>query len=78
MPGLLRPEVLKSQCATQMKIYQYSESVLTTWETTYDAVHKQSPEASTLMSMLSILSFDEIFLELSGIDRQTGKHGIDI
>lgn len=60
--GRRRRELLKRK--PESLIHQYSESVLTTWETSYDAVHEQSPEASTLISILSFLSFDDIFLEL--------------
>jgi tetratricopeptide (TPR) repeat protein len=45
-------------------VHQYSESVLTTWETSYDAVAGQCAEASGLMTMLSFLSFDDIYLQL--------------
>ena len=68
-----RRELLKRK--PESLIHRYNESVLTTWETSYDAVHEQSPEASTLMSMLSFLSFDDIFLELFGINRQVESTG---
>ena len=68
-----RRELLKRK--PESLIHQYSESVLTTWETSYDAVHEQSPEASTLMLMLSFLSFDDIFLQLFGTDRQLKSTG---
>jgi tetratricopeptide (TPR) repeat protein len=45
-------------------VHQYSESVLTTWETSYAAVASQCMEASALMTLLSFLSFDDIYLEL--------------
>jgi tetratricopeptide (TPR) repeat protein len=45
-------------------VHQYSESVLTTWETSYAAVAGQCAEASVLMTMLSFLSFDDIYLGL--------------
>ncbi|CAI6226945.1 unnamed protein product [Periconia digitata] len=45
-------------------VHQYSESVLTTWETSHRAVAEQCSEASVLMTMLSFLSFDDIFLGL--------------
>jgi tetratricopeptide (TPR) repeat protein len=54
----------------EMLVHQYNESVLTTWETSYQAVAGQCPEASVLMTMLSCLSFDDIFLGLFGIDDQ--------
>ncbi|KAL1641603.1 hypothetical protein SLS61_010027 [Didymella pomorum] len=45
-------------------LHQYSESVLTTWETSYAAVAGQCAEAAMLMTLLSFLSFDDIYLEL--------------
>ncbi|EUC26875.1 hypothetical protein COCCADRAFT_31470 [Bipolaris zeicola 26-R-13] len=45
-------------------VHQYSESVLTTWETSYAAVAGQCAEASMLMTILSFLSFDDIYLKL--------------
>jgi hypothetical protein len=45
-------------------VHQYSESVLTTWETSYAAVASQCAEAPVLMTLLSFLSFDDIYLEL--------------
>jgi hypothetical protein len=51
----------------QRLIHQYKESVLTTWETSYQAVDDQCPDASGLMTMLSFLNFDNIFLQLFGI-----------
>ena len=49
-------------------VHQYSESVLTTWETSYRAIANQCPEASVLMKILSCLNFDDIFLGLFGIN----------
>jgi tetratricopeptide (TPR) repeat protein len=63
-------------------VHQYSESVLTTWETSYAAVASQSSEASVLMTMLSFLSFDDIYLDLFCIDavqdsvEQAGKSSL--
>jgi tetratricopeptide (TPR) repeat protein len=63
-------------------VHQYSESVLTTWETSYAAVASQSTEASVLMTMLSFLSFDDIYLNLFCIDavqdgvEQAGKSSL--
>ena len=59
----LRRRELLSQTLERL-IHQYSESVLTTWETSYQAIIDHYPEASTLMTMLSFLSFDDIFLQL--------------
>lgn len=59
---LRRRELLKRN--PEKLVHQYSESVLTTWETSYQAIINFYPEASTLMTILSFLSFDDIFLQL--------------
>ncbi|PVH90155.1 hypothetical protein DM02DRAFT_79756, partial [Periconia macrospinosa] len=51
-------------------VHQYSESVLTTWETSHRAVAEQCPEASVLMTVLSFLSFDDIFPGLFVVNEQ--------
>ncbi|XP_014552000.1 hypothetical protein COCVIDRAFT_41753 [Bipolaris victoriae FI3] len=45
-------------------LHQYNASVLTTWETSYAAVSSQCIEASVLITILSFLSFDDIYLKL--------------
>ena len=48
-------------------VHQYSKSVLTTWETSYQAIAESNcPEASVLLTLLSFLSSDDIFPELFG------------
>ncbi|KAI9686760.1 MAG: Kinesin light chain 3 [Bathelium mastoideum] len=60
-----RRELLKRRPETL--IHQYSESVLTTWETSYQAIiDSDCPEASVLMTILSFLSSDDIFPQLFG------------
>ena len=58
-------------------VHQYSESVLTTWETSYQAADERCPEAAVLMTMLSFLSFDDIFPALfeplDGDDARTDR-----
>jgi hypothetical protein len=56
-------------------VHQYSESVLTTWETSYVAVASQCAEASMLLTILSFLSFDDIYLEL--FDNSTAAAGAE-
>lgn len=51
-------------------VHQYSESVLTTWETSYQAVSEQCSEASVLLAMLSCLNSDDIFPGLFSVDKQ--------
>jgi hypothetical protein len=45
-------------------IHQYGESVLTTWETTFSAIARHTPEASRFLTLLAFLHFDDIFLDL--------------
>ncbi|CAN9379920.1 unnamed protein product [Alternaria alternata] len=56
-------------------VHQYSESVLTTWETSYAAVADQCAEASVLMTMLSFLSFDDIYLGLFCTNKEVSDAG---
>jgi len=46
------------------QIHRYGESVLSTWETSFAAVERQSPMAARLLSLLAFLNFDDIFLAL--------------
>ena len=43
---------------------QYGESVLSTWETSYAVISDRCPEAVNLLTFLTCLSPDDIFLEL--------------
>jgi tetratricopeptide (TPR) repeat protein len=45
-------------------IHQYGESVLGTWETSFDAIVRQSVVASRLLSLLAFLNFDDIWVGL--------------
>ena len=45
-------------------IHQYGESVLGTWETSFDAIVRQSIVASRLLSLLAFLNFDDIWVGL--------------
>ncbi|ESU15456.1 hypothetical protein FGSG_08956 [Fusarium graminearum PH-1] len=51
-------------------------SVMTVWETSYDAVSKQLPEAGRLMTLLCFIHYDDIFLELFGLDRDPGSTAV--
>ena len=42
-------------------IHRYGESVLSTWETSFAAVERQSTMAERLLSSLAFLNFDDIF-----------------
>ncbi|KAJ9663362.1 hypothetical protein H2198_000879 [Neophaeococcomyces mojaviensis] len=45
-------------------VYQYGESVLSTWEISYSTIQRQSPAAAKLLNVLAFLNFDDIFLNL--------------
>ncbi|KAF7556979.1 hypothetical protein G7Z17_g1046 [Cylindrodendrum hubeiense] len=45
-------------------VSEYSHSVMTVWETSYAAVCEQLPEACRLLTMLSFIHYEDIFLEL--------------
>jgi tetratricopeptide (TPR) repeat protein len=47
-------------------IHRYGESVLSTWETSFAAVERQSAMAARLLSLLAFLNFDDIFPALFG------------
>ena len=47
-------------------IHRYGESVLSTWETSFAAVERQSAMAARLLSLLAFLNFDDIFPTLFG------------
>jgi tetratricopeptide (TPR) repeat protein len=47
-------------------VHRYGESVLSTWETSFSALARQSPVASRLLTLLAFLNFDDIFLDLFG------------
>ena len=56
-------------------IHQYGESVLGTWETSFDAIVRQSVVASRLLSLLAFLNFDDIWVGLfsgSYVGSETG------
>ena len=58
-------------------IHRYGESVLSTWETSFAAVERQSTMAERLLSLLAFLNFDDIFPalfeRLRGGERQVGS-----
>ena len=54
-----RKELLSVKAKKQ--IHQYGESVLSTWETSFAAVARQSAVAARLLSLLAFLNFDDIF-----------------
>jgi tetratricopeptide (TPR) repeat protein len=46
---------------TEKLIHRYGESVLSTWETSFAAVERQSAMAARLLSLLAFLNFNDIF-----------------
>jgi NB-ARC domain len=51
-------------------IHQYRESVLSTWESSFNAIMAISPLASRLLGFLAFFNFDDIFLGLLGLDSE--------
>ncbi|RKK82609.1 hypothetical protein BFJ68_g17525, partial [Fusarium oxysporum] len=54
-------------------VAMYHHSVMTVWETSYSAVSEHLPEASRLLTLLSFIHYDDIFLELFGLDIDSGS-----
>src|ERR1700743_1506152 len=76
-----RKELLQRKPIQQ--VHQYNESVLTTWETSRCAVQDQYPAAANLLTILAFLSYDDIYLDLFGVEdaaiqkkheEDTGQH----
>jgi tetratricopeptide (TPR) repeat protein len=57
-------------------VARYDHSVMTVWETSYDAVFKHLPEASRLLTLLSFIHYDDIFLDMFGLDIDTGSTAV--
>ena len=57
-----RKELLRQR--PQQHIHRYGESVLSTWEASFDAIAHQHPAASRLLSVLAFMNFDDIFISL--------------
>ena len=45
-------------------IHQYGESVLSTWEASFEAIENHNPCATRLLSLLAFVNFEDIFLGL--------------
>jgi hypothetical protein len=59
-------------------VHRYVESVLSMWETSFSAVARRSQVASRLLSLLAVLDFDDIFLDLFGADTDPVTQAEDI
>lgn len=57
-------------------VARYHHSVMTVWETSYDAVSEQLPEAGRLLTLLCFIHFDDIFLDLFGLDTDSGSTAV--
>ena len=49
-------------------IHQYGESVLSTWEASFEAIENHNPAATRLLSLLAFVNFEDIFLDLFNRD----------
>ena len=45
-------------------IHRYSESVLRTWEASYESIEIYNPAAARLLSLLAFINFEDIFISL--------------
>lgn len=52
-------------------IHEYSESVLTTWESSFRVITNRSPEASSLLKLLAFIHCDDVMPELFDLARDT-------
>ena len=57
-----RKELLRQRA--KQHIHRYGESVLSTWEASFDTIAYQHPAASRLLSVLAFINFDDIFIGL--------------
>jgi tetratricopeptide (TPR) repeat protein len=45
-------------------IYEYNESVLTTWESSFEAITQRNVHASSLLTVLAFIHYDDVMLDL--------------
>ncbi|KAK3176512.1 hypothetical protein OEA41_007835 [Lepraria neglecta] len=57
-----RKELLRQRA--KRYIHQYRESVLSTWEVSFEAIKDCNPAAARLLSLLAFINFEDIFLGL--------------
>ena len=62
-----RKELLQRRATRH--IHQYGESVLSTWEASFEAIENHNPCAARLLSLLAFVNFEDIFLDLFDGDR---------
>ena len=61
-----RKELLQRRPKHHM--HQYGESVLSTWEVSFEAIKNQNPASARLLSLLAFMNFEDIFTSLFGRD----------
>ena len=61
-----RKELLRQRA--KRHIHQYGESVLSTWEASFEAIKDHNPAAARLLGLLAFVNFEDIFLGLFGGD----------
>ncbi|KAL9591408.1 MAG: hypothetical protein Q9179_007754, partial [Wetmoreana sp. 5 TL-2023] len=54
-----RKELL--QLRPKQYVHRYGESVLSTWETSFEAIESDNPAAARLLSLLAFVNFEDIF-----------------
>ncbi|EXL39944.1 hypothetical protein FOCG_17446 [Fusarium oxysporum f. sp. radicis-lycopersici 26381] len=67
-----RRQALLSETPDEL-VARYHHSVMTVWETSYDAVSEHLPEACRLLTLLCFIHYDDIFLELFGLHNDSGS-----
>ena len=61
-----RKELLQRR--PKQHVHRYGESVLSTWEASFEAIAKQDPAAARLLCLLAFVNFEDIFPGLLGGD----------
>ena len=59
-----RKELLRRRA--KRHIHQYGESVLSTWEASFEAIENQNPAAARLLSLLAFVNFEDILVSSMG------------
>ncbi|KAF5696666.1 kinesin light chain [Fusarium mundagurra] len=59
-----------------MLVARYPHSVMTVWEASFSAVCKDLPEAGRLLTLLCFIHYNDIFLELFGLDIDLGSTAV--
>ena len=62
-----RKELLQRR--PKQHVHRYGASVLSTWESSFEAIAMQNPAAARLLCLLAFMNFEDIFVDLFGADR---------